>query len=188
MPDNKFDLQIQQLLDGNLLITNLLYKDTFPKVITFVCNNKGTYQDADEIFQDALYQFIIRVKTKGVQIKMSLEAYIFVICKNLWYQELNKRKIEVRNELVFELNGVDEEKETMEQIRNQESWDLYQEKFLELSNNCQQLLKDFFAKVSYDVIIEKFNYSTKNVAFQRIFKCKKKITDLIKQDNRFKLL
>jgi len=65
---------------------------------------------------------------------------------------------------------------------------LFEQKIQELSENCRDLLKDYFNKIPYDEIVRKFNYSSENVAFQRMFKCKKKLKDLIKKDLRFKNL
>jgi hypothetical protein len=42
--------------------------------------------------------------------------------------------------------------------------------------------------VPYSVIVEKFSYATENAAFQRVFKCKKRLMDLIKTDPRYKNL
>ena len=186
MEESKNQKQIQAFFSGEEVVIKQLYSNLYPNVKSFVLNNSGTMEDADEIFQNALYQLIIRSKVKNVHIKTSLEAYIFTICKYSWYKELNNRKKQVRNEGVFELK--DETSHHIESILQQERWDLFEEMIEKLSDNCQKLLQDFFKKVSYDVIIEKFNYRNKNVAFQRIFKCKKKLTALIKADNRYKNL
>ena len=180
--------QITALLNGDERTLRLLYDTLFPKIRSFIFKNKGAETDAEEIFHNALFQVICRAKVKGIQINTSFEAYFFTVCKNLWYQELNKRKKEVRNEGVFELKSEIGINNHIESILYQERWDLFEEMFLRLSDNCQKLLKDYFNKVSYDDITQKFSYTTKNVAFQRIFKCKKKLTDLIKSDSRFKKL
>jgi RNA polymerase sigma factor (sigma-70 family) len=184
MDESTSQSQIQAFFRGDEKVIRSLYDSVFFKVKTFILQNNGSVKDSEEIFQDAIYQLIVRSKVKEVHIKTSLEAYIFTICKFSWYKELNNRKKWVRNEGVFELK--DETEHHVEAILNQERWDLFEEMLLKLSDNCQKLLKDFFNKVSYDVIIEKFNYTTKNVAFQRIFKCKKKLTALIKADQRYK--
>jgi RNA polymerase sigma factor (sigma-70 family) len=178
--------QIIALLNGDEKTMHLIYNTLYPKVKIFVYRNKGNGHDAEEIFHNALFQLIAKAKVKGIQINTSFEAYFFTVCKNLWYQELNKRNKEVRNDGVFELK--DENDDHIESILYQERWDLFEETLLELSENCQKLLKDYFNKVSYNEIIKKFSYSTKNVAFQRIFKCKKQLTKLIKKNSRFKNL
>jgi len=185
MSKNTNHPQIIALLNGDEKIIKLIYKTLYPKVKSFIYKNKGNSLDAEEIFHKALYQLIVKAKIKTIQINTTLEAYLFTICKYLWYQELNNRKKEVRNDSIFELKSEDFQ---AEQILQQERWLLFEEKILELSENCQDLLQAYFKKVPYNKIIKKFDYATKNVAFQRIFKCKKKLTDLIKSDSRFKKL
>jgi len=180
--------QIIALINGDERTMRLLYDTLYPKIRTFVYKNKGIAVDAEEVFHNALFQLIARAKVHTVQINSSFEAYFFTICKNLWFKELNKRKKEVRNDGILELKSNVEVNNHIESILYQERWDLFEEMFLKLSDNCQRLLKDYFDKVPYDEIIQKFSHTTKNVAFQRIFKCKKRLTELIKMDSRFKNL
>ena len=180
--------QIIALLDGDEGTMRLLYDTLYPKIRSFIYKNRGTDTDTEEVFHNALFQLIARANVQHIQINTSFEAYFFTICKNLWYKELNKRKKEVRNEGVFELKDEVEANYHVESILYQDRYDLFEELFLKLSDNCQKLLKDYFDNVPYDAIIQKFSYATKNVAFQRIFKCKKRLTELIKMDSRFKNL
>ncbi len=176
--------KIEALLNDNEQVLKLVYESFYPKVKSFVYHNRGSDKDAEDVFHNALFQLLVRARIKGVQINTSFEAYFLTVCKNLWYKELNKKKKEIKNEGVFELKSEDDY--LTEGILYQERWDLFKEMFLKLSENCQELLKDYFAKVSYNAIVKKFSYATKNVAFQRIFKCKNKLTQLVRLDVRFK--
>jgi len=178
--------QIEKLLQGDEATIRLLYDKLFPKFTGFVYKNNGNYSEAEEVFHDALYQLIARARVSGVEIKSSFEAYFFTVCKNLWMKELNKRKKEVRNDGVFELKAKEEDHVTS--IIEQERWELFEEMLDQLTDNCSKLLKDYFNKVPYSEIVKKFSYATENTAFQRIFKCKKKLAELIKGDRRFKNL
>ena len=178
--------KIVALLNGEEEVLILIYDTYYIKVKAFVYNNRGSDEDAQDVFHNALFQLIIRAKIKGVQINTTFEGYFLTVCKNLWYKELNKRKKEIKNDGVFELKSEDDY--LTESILYQERWDLFIEKFSKLSENCQKLLKDYFAKVSYDDIVKRFSYTTKNVAFQRIFKCKNRLTKLVREDVRFKNL
>jgi RNA polymerase sigma factor (sigma-70 family) len=160
-----------------------IYISIFPKVRHFVFKNEGGHQDAEEVFQNALYQLSIRLKISNIEIKSSFEAYLFTVCKNLWRKELNSKKMWVRNEEVVTLNS--EESDHSDAILAQERWDLFEEKLALLSPNCKELLKDYFKKVPYNHIVKKFEYASENVAFQRIFKCKKRLGDLIKKDSNY---
>ena len=175
---------INDLVNGEPKKFKKLYNSLFPKILSFVRLNKGTKEDAEEIFQNAIFQIIVRAKTKGLHIESSLHGYIFIVCRNLWFQELKTRNKKVRNLQNFQHSS--NTKKEMLNILYQERWDLFEEKIKLLSFNCREILKDFFKKVPYSKIVEKFNYSSENTAFQRVFKCKKKLAELIKADNRYK--
>ena len=175
----------QNILDGNSTAFKQIYKSTFPTVEIFVKKNKGTPEDAHEVFQDALFQIIVRSKVKKLELRSSFEAYLFTVCKNLWYRELNKRKKEVRNTRNRDINIEDRD---IESILYQERWDLFEEKINCLSEKCINLLKDYFNKVSYKLIVEKYSFASENAAFQRVFKCKKQLTKLVKEDFRYQEL
>lgn len=183
LPSTNNHPQIDKLMQGDEAVIRLLYDSLFPKFSSYVKKNSGTYSDAEETFHIALFQLIARAKVGGVNIRSSFEAYVFTVCKNLWLKELNKRKKEVRNDGVFELKA--EKEDHLAFIIEQERWELFEEMMRELSDNCRQLLKDYFKKVPYNEIVKKFSYASENTAFQRIFKCKKKLTQLIKAHRRF---
>lgn len=177
---------LEGLRTGDEDIIKAIYISMFPKVRHFVLKNEGTQQDTEEVFHNALYQLSIRLKVSDIEIKSSFEAYFFTVCKNLWRKELNSKKRWVRNEEV--LTHKSEEDNHSEAMIAQERWDLFEEKLQLLSPNCKELLKDYFKKVSYDRIVKKFNYASENVAFQRIFKCKKRLGDLIRRDSNYEKL
>ncbi|MEM7087107.1 MAG: sigma-70 family RNA polymerase sigma factor [Bacteroidota bacterium] len=182
----KNDYRIAALLSGNANTVHELYQELLPKVTHFVEANNGSYSDAKEVFQEALLQIITRAKTRGVSIKTGLDSYIFITCRNLWYQELNKRNKILRNDGLFEIEEREEDSWETDLLMEQQR--LFEEKLLELSDNCGRLLKDYFGKVTYADIVKKYNYASENTAFQRVFKCKKKLTKLIEADPRFKNL
>jgi len=178
--------KIEKLLEGDSATIKLLYSNLFPMVVNYVKKNSGSYENAEEVFQEALFQLIVRAKAKGVTIKSSFEAYVFTVCKNIWLQELNKRKKVVRNDYVFEHTYKDEE--TIDSIINQERQELFEEALSKLTDNCSKLLKAYFNKVPYTIIVKKFSYATENTAFQRVFKCKKKLMELVKKNSRYQNL
>lgn len=178
--------EIRAILEGDEKVIQKIYDAIFPKVVSYVKKNQGSYDDAEEVFHNALYQLMVRAKVKSIEINSSFDAYLFTVCKNLWLKELNKAKREVRSDGTFQL--ISEEDKHVASIIEQERWELFEEKFLQLTGNCAQLLKDYFNKIDYSQIVEKFSYASENAAFQRVFKCKKQLAKLIKKDSKYKKL
>ncbi|MEW7280542.1 sigma-70 family RNA polymerase sigma factor [Aquimarina sp. 2201CG1-2-11] len=178
---------IQGILHSDETVITQIYKNFFPKVLKFVCENKGQCEDAEDVFQKALLQISARIKLKKLEvIHSTFEAYIFTSCKNLWRRELNKKKNRVTNLEVKEL--VSEESDMAYALLEQERWELLREKLDGLSDNCKKILGLFFKKVSYSEIVKQLSYSSEVVVRQRVFKCKAKLISNIKADKRFKNL
>ncbi|WP_299883940.1 sigma-70 family RNA polymerase sigma factor [uncultured Lacinutrix sp.] len=163
-----------------------IYKLIFPKVLGFVRKNNGELQDAKDVFQKALLQITARITVKEFTINSTFEGYLFTACKNLWKRALNKKKNRVTNPQVMEL--VNEEHDLGLATVELERWDLFREKLQELTENCRTLLGYAFQKKPYEEIALELGYNTGNVVRQRIFKCKKRLTEIIQRDKRFKKL
>ncbi len=160
-----------------------LYQEFFPNIKRFVMNNNGTVGDAEDVFQKALLQIIVRHRKESFEIKTSFESYFFTVCKNLWRRELNASKLKINDLEIIE--NLTEEEDSAFAIVEQERYELFAEKLASLSENCKHILKLFFAKTSYTDMMRMFDYTSENVLRQRIFKCKKRLIELIKKDTRY---
>ncbi len=180
------DYYLNGLINNNEQIVIDIYKNMFSQVLSFVSNNKGQRIDAEDVFQKALLQLAVRYKKEKFVIQTTFEAYFFTVCKNLWRRELNKSKVWVTKHELFELK--DENEDIAMAVLEQKRWELFTENLELISEKCKTLLKQYFTKVSYDTIVSTFNYSSGTVARQAVFKCKKRLTQLVKKDKRFTLL
>ena len=163
-----------------------VYRIFFPKVRSFIYNNKGNEEDAKDVFNKALMQLTARIAVKQFEVD-SFEAYIFTACKNLWRKELNKKaRLVVTNIDHTELNNSTEN--LANEIMEQERWELFQEKLKSIKEECRQILTLFFNKVKGEDIQIKMNLSSATLVRQRVFRCKKSLTEAIKKDIRYKEL
>ena len=177
---------LEKLAKGDHLTISTLYKETFPKIAHFIIRNNGRKYDAEDIFQNALIQIIARYRTGTLVLTSAFEAYFFTVCRNLWIRELNLRKRRVIPDAEIHLTIDDHD--TAMAILEQEKWELFQEKMDSLSENCREVLAFFFKNFSSEHIMKEMGYNSVNVIRQRIFKCKKKLTEMIKSDTRYQML
>ena len=70
----------------------------------------------------------------------------------------------------------------------QERWELYKSCFEKLSENCRKILDFFFKKKTYAEFYKAFGYKSESVVRQRVFKCKNKLSDIIKSHTDFNRL
>lgn len=177
---------LSTLSEGKEKDIAFLYQHVFPKVAHFVTHNNGRIDDAEDIFQKALLQIIVRYRKEPFEIQSSFENYFFTICKNLWRRELNSPKF--RSNTTDTIENISDTDDTAFAMVEQERYELFSEKLTSLSENCRSLLKLFFAKTSYADMMKMLQYNSENVVRQRIFKCKKRLIELIKKDSRYDTL
>lgn len=174
----------QSLILGDAEGIQKIYDLVFPKVLRFIRKNSGGKDDAKDVFQEALIQLISRFKVNDLHLDISIESYLFTVCKNLWRQELNRRKRVTKqkeNTYIAETSST----ENFEDELIQKKRELYERKFNELSDNCKSILTLFYKKVSYQEMIKTLSYSNEATARQRVFKCRKKLSELIRKDPLF---
>lgn len=177
---------LNALINGDSKKIESIYTDNFMSVQKFILQNKGNKEDAEDIFQKALLQIAVRYKKDRFEIKTTFGGYLFTVCKNLWRKELNKNKKRVTNNTIAEQYS--EERDNSFAIIEQKRQELFVEKLQLISINCKNILMLFFSKTPYSEIVAQTEYSSETVVRQRVFKCKKKLTELIKSDKRYRSL
>ena len=176
------DIFIDALLTGNSSIIEKIYSKIYPKILTYIKNNKGDADEAMDVFQDALMYIIVTQKEKRTEI-LNFEAYIYVVCRNIWKKKLTNRVIQT--DVVTLVN---KDTDLAQFIVEQKYFDVYTAKFDLLSENCKEILSVYFNGATYEEIATDNDYATINTVRQRVFKCRAKLIDLIKEDNEFQLL
>lgn len=179
MSTEKTDRLLDGLLTGDDQSIKEIYAKIFPKIISFIKANKGGIDDAHDVFHDALL-YIIVAKREGKLNIRAFEPYLIVVCKNLWKRRLKNGVIK------SEITTLEDKSTDLSlYFFEQECFDFYIEMFQKLSANCKEILGNYFNGWSYDEILKDLNYTSINTVRQRVFKCRSKLTQLIKTDKRF---
>lgn len=176
---------LQALIEGNNKVILEIYNRFHLKIQAFILRNNGKQEDAQDVFHDALMYLIVKHKESPLQIS-SFEGYLFTICKNIWRSRLKNKKEWVMKDGVLPLVNIEDRLATF--TVEQKHLEFYQEKFQLLSDNCKEILSNYFNGMSYEEIMTDLSYNSINVVRQRVFKCRAKIVQLIKADFRYKKL
>ena len=128
------------------------------------------------------------MKLNDFEINQSVEAYIFTVARNLW---INKAKRDARiqyTDNVIETSEIspqnslsllitDERAKTIQTVLNQ------------LGERCAQLLNYvIYQDYSLAEVTELMGFSSAEVTHTTHYRCKKKLTDLLKENTSFKQL
>lgn len=156
-----------------------LYQSTLPLVAKFVSSRRGTWQDAKDIFHDALVIYYEKTLDRQLKITVSDEAYLLGIAKHLWLRKYHHDKKNIS------LNAFEAE------ITIPENYypEILSEKLLQflehIGKKCMELLTAFYYhKRSMQQIAAEFNFGTERSATVQKYKCLEKIRDTIKQTSK----
>lgn len=88
----------ERLNSGDDSAYKYFYKRVLPSFIPFVKKYGGNKEDAEDIFQDAILILLDIIRYKKINIKNKIIAYLFAICKKLWYKKYNKSYNKIKND------------------------------------------------------------------------------------------
>jgi DNA-directed RNA polymerase specialized sigma24 family protein len=152
-----------------------LYEASFPKVARFVANRGGTFEDAKDIFHDALVILYEKAVASEQAVALSEEHYVVGIAKHLWIRKFNEdaRKVGIE--------GIEKMITIPEDYYDTSSNRLVS--LLELTGRkCMQLLRAFYYEnLSLFQIKTEFGFSSAHSASAQKFKCIEKVRNIIRE-------
>ncbi|MDP9048150.1 MAG: sigma-70 family RNA polymerase sigma factor [Bacteroidota bacterium] len=149
-----------------------LYKKAFPAVAKYVNKKGGSFDEAKDIFQDALVIYYEKLADSSFMLRGGEQAYILGIAKHLWsksFSESIKYTLLDNVEPPFEdENAISDQKVT---------------RYLETAGQkCMEMLRAFYYdKLSVNTIARSFGFSTVHSASVQKYKCLEKIRETIKE-------
>jgi RNA polymerase sigma factor (sigma-70 family) len=155
---------------GNSKALKALYR-SFPLMQKMIRTNGGSWQDAEDIFQEALIILCTQVREKDLQLTAKLSTYLYSICRYLWKDELKKRKAQPR--AAFDTGLTQAEEQALELVREADKQTSLAEKvLLELGERCRELLLLFYhGGRKLKDIAACMGYSSENTAKNQKYKC-----------------
>ena len=152
--------QDQQYIDGllqnNSSVIQSIYKKFAPKVVYYIRNNSGDYDDAQDVIQEVLVTVYNQAKTNGLQLTCPFDAYFFLLCKRRWLNELKKtsnKQVTITDDNVSTDENVQEMTFQTEIFDEKQS--LFDEMFRKLGEKCQEVLKLSFVTKTMEEVAEK---------------------------------
>ena len=186
-PDNKY---ITALLQNDTVLLDELYRNYSGKIKYMVMQNNGTEADAADVFQEAIVDIYRKAKT-GFTLSCPMEAFLYLICRNRWLNNITRKKYtnvtfaddEGYSNLVSDDSFANAEQILISQNRK----NLIETKLAELGESCRQLLQYNWGGKKLEEIAELMKTS---YAYIRKKKgdCIGKLIELIKSSPDYKLL
>jgi RNA polymerase sigma factor (sigma-70 family) len=181
-PDQQY---IDALLRNDRKLLEEMYAKYADKIKNMVLQNNGTESDAADIFQEAIVAIYQKAKKSNFVLTCPLEAYLYLICKNRWINELKRKTNKVTFTDTEGYNyGEDVFKNTEVIISQHERKKLLDEKFKELGERCRQLLELSWSGISMEEVAKALN-NTYGYVRKKKSECVAKLVALVKTSPQF---
>jgi DNA-directed RNA polymerase specialized sigma24 family protein len=151
-----------------------LYQKAFPIVAKYVAKMGGSFDQAKDIFQDALVIYYEKVLSNSITLQSSENAYILGIAKHLWLKTYRDNA----GNIPLDTANIDQPEEEQHQYASSKLMH-----YLETTGQkCMEMLKAFYYdKLSATQITQLFGYSGTHSTTVQKYKCLEKVRDTVKQ-------
>ncbi|MBX9853541.1 MAG: sigma-70 family RNA polymerase sigma factor [Cytophagaceae bacterium] len=156
---------------------SVLYKSHFPMVLNFILNNRGTEEEAKDIYQEAIIIFYEKVRD-GMQLSCKIKTFIYSVCRRQWLKRLYEK-----TRYPLKIDDIEEFIEVEEEIKNAEddeqNFHLMEESMNQLGEPCRTIIEDFYiSHLSMEEISDKFGYTNADNAKNQKYKCLQRLKKL----------
>jgi len=180
----------ESLLDGikrqDTKVIRHIYEEYFPVIKRLILNNRGTDEDAQDVFQDALTMMYQKLEQDKLYFDCAFKTYLYAVSRNMWLMVLRKKRSD--GVMLRDTEASDDLSETlvhdMTQARRRQ---VFKAHLQSLGQSCQQVLKLFFEGESLRVIASKMEFS-EAYAKKKKYTCQQKLIAAIEQDSLFEEL
>ncbi len=172
---------ISKVFDGAFLLN--LEKSVY----AYVKSNSGTIHDAEDIYQTGLLTFFSKLNKNEIVLSCKPEKYVFKICKNLWMQELARKKKIITMDHILDCQQND--KSALYDMKYKEQlFIILKNNMKRLSSKCQELFEHKMQNLSMNDISILMNLKNTQMVKDKTYRCKKRLKELVSLDKGFQRL
>lgn len=180
-PDSELvdNLRNSQRMDDSI---KAIYRNYFDSLSWYVMNNSGNKQDAEDIFQEVVVNFIDIVQKDKFRGDSSVKTFLFSLNRHTWLNELKKRGRALVREEKYEKAQDQTALDTGDLIANREEKEELVKLVGELGDTCQKILLLFYYEnMSMKEILDVTDYENEQVVRNKKYKCLKQLEKMINE-------
>ena len=183
------DKIIEGIKRGDKTVLEYVYAKYYPLIRwNLVTRNNLSKEEAKDIFQDTLIALYKEIKQDDFILKFTFKTFLYSICKNYVIKKINlemrmdrKFEFDETNKIFNEMVNTDEYKPDNKFIAEVKK-NLIRKYFMQLSEDCQKILRLYVENVPYEKILTIMGYSDVFYTRKRRHDCKDKLKIKIEKD------
>ncbi len=169
--DSNEQLLLKGLVNNDSKAIDTIYRENFTMIQSFILNNNGSYDDARDVFQEAVITLYEKAKSESFVLTCQIKTYIYSVCRRLWLkrlQQMGRYSLDV--ESLTETVSVEEDTDLREK-RNAD-FVIMDRAVNSLGEPCKSLLESYYInKKGMTEIAAEFGYTNADNAKNQKYKC-----------------
>lgn len=178
MSKEKSDMRIDSdiingIREGDSLAIQQLYQLHFPPIAQMIINNRGSREEAQDIFQETVMVLYDKVTHENFILSSKLQTFLYAISKRLWLKHITRGEASYHKGLIDDMEDSLAAEEALEDHGIVEArLSLMEGSLNGLGEPCRTILHDFYMQGKSMVeICEKFGYTNADNAKTQKYKC-----------------
>jgi len=170
-PETNEQLLLRGLAENDTKAIETIYKDNFKMVQAFILNNSGSYDDARDIFQEAMITLYEKAKSESFVLTSQIKTYLYSVCRRLWLKRLQQMGRYVAQSETLEETIAVEDDIAIHEKRNAD-FAIMDRAMNSLGEPCKSLLESYYLhKKGMHEIAADFGYTNADNAKNQKYKC-----------------
>lgn len=173
---------LDRLRAGKKSAYESLYRQHYRMVEHLVARMGGNREDAQDIFQDALFALMQTIRKPGFQLNGKISTLLYAIARNLWLKRQAADKIPLKEDNRLEQLPSDED--NGQSAREKEAlFQLVNKSLNELEDDCRAVLRyTFYQNLPHAEIARLMGYTEAFVKVKK-FRCLEYLRKMVRKTN-----
>lgn len=160
-----------------------VYRNHFESLCWYIMNNSGSRQDAEDVFQEVVVNFIDLVQRDKFRGESTVKTFLFSLNRHTWLNELKRRGRAIAREENYERGQEKTEMDVSHFITDRESKEQVVKLVGQLGETCRKILLLFYYNnLSVKEILETLDYENEQVVRNKKYKCLKQLEQMISEN------
>ena len=162
---------LQGLANNDSKAIETIYKQNFNMVQSFVINNKGSYDEARDIFQETMIALYEKATSESFVLTCKISTYVYSISRRLWLKRLQQLgKFTHQVEGFEDTISVEEDLEIHE--KKDAEYTIMEQSLGSMGEPCKSILEGYYIKKKdMQAIAKEFGYTNADNAKNQKYNC-----------------
>lgn len=164
-----------------------IYRENFQPLSRYIIQNRGSLQDAEDIFQEVVVSFIELVQKDKFRGESSIKTFLYSINRYIWLNELKRRGRFLVRETLYEKEKGNMEPDISHHLVDREEKATIAALVETLGDTCRKILLLFYYECrSIKEILDTTSYENEQVVRNKKYQCLKQLEQKLNEKPHLK--